>query len=228
MAALKYLRTLSDEQKDIFNSRMNSLSEVLKRLTNHKDDPLLIKKIEEIGQQKLLYEEGFIQVQEFMRQRNIIVKTKLDIMGPQMRKFLQEIVKSAFKDQDAIASYYASISMGHLLLARLYMTKFLDTNDFLSVDRFKKEINELDKNFSILERELQNTTRRKLFRKTQKLSLDYREEFYKLVNIIKERNTVITNVMDKIGPEVGFEIEKLKLNNKETQDTIGPFMARSY
>ena len=56
-----------------------------------------------------------------------------------MEHTLTDIMISAHDDQDLVASFNAGLAMKHLLLARLYMAKFLDTNEQKAVDRVHEE-----------------------------------------------------------------------------------------
>ena len=74
------------------------------------------------------YENDFKKVETAKDERNRLVYDVLDVKGPFMEKNLSAILESANKDNKTQISFSTAISLKHLLLARLYVTKFLDTN----------------------------------------------------------------------------------------------------
>jgi len=109
-----------------------------------------------------------------------------------------------------------------LLLGRLYVIKFLDDNSQASVDRVKLEFEELNKQLKNLDRNLQNRRRRELFKEVETKQEVYFNAFQRLTKVIFNRNEIIENSLDKIGPEIAGLINEIKLSIKDQQDTLGP------
>ncbi len=151
-----------------------------------------------------------------------MVNEILNVNGPVMEKALTDIMVSAHDDGDVTASYYSGLAMKHLLLARLYMAKFLDTNDQSAVNRVHEEFEKMVTNLDILDRELENPKRRELLATVKNAEELYLKTFDDLAKTIFERNDVINNSLDRIGPEVAGLVEDLKLDIKKVQDEIGP------
>jgi len=168
------------------------------------------------------YEEGFVKVEKARDVRNELVNKFLNVKGPLMENTLTEILESAEKDKDMSAAYYSAVSMKHLLLGRLYMSKFLDENVQSHVDRVNEEFNKMQKNMDILDRELQNPQRRKWLSEVSDAKRIYKENFAKLVQVIFDRNQVISGTLDRLGPEIAKAVEDTKLSVKQEQDILGP------
>jgi methyl-accepting chemotaxis protein len=144
-----------------------------------------------------------------------------------MEKTLTNIMTSAFDDADTNMAYCVGITLKHLLLGRLYMAKFLDTNDRISVDRVHTEFNKMQKQLDILEKELDNQDRRRMMATVIEAKNDYTRTFDDLVNIIFERNKIIRETLDRIGPEIAKHVENVKLSIKSEQDDFGPKLEAS-
>ncbi|WP_070965765.1 methyl-accepting chemotaxis protein [Vibrio sonorensis] len=168
------------------------------------------------------YIQVFSLVEEKIDARNIIVRDQLNIMGPQMERALSQILVTAKEDFDMEAAYLASLSIRNLLLARLYVTKFLDTNGNDEKDRVTKEYRELRNNLISLDTALQDVQRRRLFEEVQKLLPKYIAAFNELTLLIETRNTLKRDRLDIIGQDVALMAEDLKLDIKERQDILGP------
>ena len=168
------------------------------------------------------YEEGFKKVETAKDERNRLVNDILNVKGPFMENTLTEILLSAEKDKDMTASFYSALSMKHMLLARIYMAKFLDENKQVQVDRVNEEFEKMQTNLAILDKELQNPQRRKWLAEVTEAKKVYLENFNTLAKVIFDRNEVISGTLDRLGPEIAKAVEDTKLSVKKDQDILGP------
>src|SRR3546814_6440367 len=107
------------------------------------------------------YETSFGQVRDLRAQRNTLVD-QLDASGPEMERSLSEVMRSANADDDAAAAFGAGETLRSLLLARLYVTKFLSENGQEDVDRVRSELADASEAAGQMLTQLQNPQRRKL------------------------------------------------------------------
>ena len=215
---------ITGSQKDVdqyrfYVERMNTFLEEAKVEIQKPERAKLVSEIvASVGD----YEKNFATVIQMRAQRDKMVKNVLNPKGLSMRQNLTDIMHSAFKDKDSTAAYYTGRMQEHLLLARLYVLKFLDTNDIASVERADKEFFEIIKPYRILEKELQNRGRRKLLAEFNRDLKIYSDTFHKLKDLIFERNDIIKNQLDRIGPVIAKAAEDVKLSVKADQDKVGP------
>ncbi|MCA9731991.1 MAG: HAMP domain-containing protein [Deferribacteres bacterium] len=218
----EYIGTGNEEHLRSYNDylkKMNNFLEEAKREINNSERAAKIKSVDESVAE---YEQGFTSVVEFMKQRNKLVDDVLNVNGPLMEKTLTEILTSAEKDGDMTAAYNAGLAMRNLLLGRLYMTKFLDTNSQKDANRSHEEFQKMQELLNVLERELQNPHRRTLLTTVKTAKETYTRAFNELVEVINDRNEIITGTLDRIGPEVAKNVEDVKLSIKGVQDELGP------
>lgn len=88
-------------------------------------DPEFLKVVDNVEEQLQAYVAHFDEVTKKQARRNELVNGVLNKEGPVMERKLSEIMRSAFDDGDAEAAYRAGMTLRNLLLARLYVTKFL-------------------------------------------------------------------------------------------------------
>ncbi|PLX84515.1 MAG: methyl-accepting chemotaxis protein [Desulfuromonas sp.] len=191
------------------------------------NNPERARLVDQADEKLKAYDNAFDKVIAFKEQRNELVFDVLDTQGPAMEKALTEIITSAKKDGDMEAAYLASMGMRNLLLARLYVVKFLDSNDASAVERVKKEFEALNDQMAIMDKSLQNPQRRTLMADIMNMEEKYSAAFAKVVRVIQERNDVITNTLDKLGPQIAKDIEDVKLGVKKEQDALGPQLQAS-
>jgi len=185
-------------------------------------DPKFTKILDNVEKELKSYIVSFTKVTEQQKHRSDIVNDTLNVVGPQMEKELSAIMQSAFKDGDAEAAFRAGNTLRNLLLARLYVVKYLIQNDEPSHTRVLQEFAAMDKNAKQLNANLQNPERQRLAIEAEKQSKIYAAAFEDVHKTIVERNAIITLELDRIGPVVASEIEKLKLHIKSMQDELGP------
>ena len=139
-----------------------------------------------------------------------------------MEKTLTEIMQSAYDDQDVSAAFHAGMVQRNLLLMRLYATKFLVTNEASAFERVLKESVTMTKNYELMLADLQDPARQKLATEIETLHATYEDAVRKVQQTIASRNSIITGTLDRVGPQVARDLENLKLEIKQEQDTLGP------
>ncbi|WP_293267841.1 methyl-accepting chemotaxis protein [Neptunomonas sp.] len=225
--ALKYLKQQSPENVNNFNERLALLQELLIEAREEIQKPtrahLVKSAIDSINE----YEKGFKEVQGYFKHRNDIVEKSLNPNGLEMRKNVTDIITSAYKDNDAQATYYASRAQEQLLLGRLYVTKFLVTNLDSDYQRATEEFKALAEDLHQLDSVLENPTRRKLLSDTQSRMKVYTINVDDVYATIKARNKIINGTLNKIGPHVADQLEQVKLSVKKDQDELGPLAQKS-
>lgn len=222
MAVKNFIIDGSDKALADYTTYHERMSEFLVEAQREIQNPDRAAKVDTIEGQLTTYHKVFEDVQTLKAQRNEIVHGVLNVQGPLMEKTLTAILTSAERDRDMKAAFHSGLALKHLLLGRLYMAKFLDTNDESSVQRVHDEFSLLDEELATLDRELQNRTRRAQLATVIEAKALYEENFDNLVAVILERNDYIQNTLDVIGPNVARLSEDVKLSIKAVQDEIGP------
>ncbi len=207
-----------EDYKTVYKLLEKLINEGIQEITDpeQKDEVVLINhRLKE-------YDANFRKIVELRNNRNYFVFSVLDVHGPSMEKALSSILESAEEDNDEVASFHAAHALKHVLLGRLYVTKFLDKNDSLSVERVYLEFSILHKQMDILISDLQNPQRIQLANQVQELKETYLSTFVQLVKVIQKRNKIQKDILDVIGPQIATSIETIKREVKLQQDTLGP------
>ncbi len=220
-----FLITGSDKDKQQYADYVEKMTGFLEEAKVEIQKPERAKLVQQVVTNVGDYEEAFAEVVAFKEERDTLVYDKMDPNGLAMRVNLTEIMKSAYKDQDPDAAYYAGRIQEHVLLARLFAAKFLDTNDHKAVTRFNKELGpEIDHLAVSLEQGLQNPQRRQQYKAFMEARKIYGDTFTELAALIEKRNDVIANQLDRIGPVIAQNVEDVKLSVKKDQDALGPVL----
>jgi methyl-accepting chemotaxis protein len=225
MKAKDFIITGDPEDAKAYHEQWKQMEQVEAEAKQEIDHPELVKVLDEVSKELAAYKGGFEQVEKHMGEREKLVTEVADVQGPLMEKALSEIMLSANQDGDLSAAFQAGVAMRHLLLGRLYMAKYLDTNDLKAMDRVKQEFVEFQQNLDVLDKELQNPERRKHLATVQAAKKVYERSAGDIAAAVSARNAVIDGTLDKLGPEIAGKVEEMKADITGDQDTLGPKLA---
>jgi methyl-accepting chemotaxis protein len=221
-----FLITGSEKDKHEYEEHSKEMHKYLDQAKKEIQNPERAKRIKLVDKEVDEYDAAFGRVVAIRKDRDKKVGI-LNAKGPEMERALTKILQSAAQDNDMSAALESGLAMRELLLARLYVVKFLESNDQASVDRVNKEMGLLQKSLGKMDKELQNPERRKLLESVIQTKAVYEKAFSEVVGLIFERNKTVSGTLDKIGPMVAENIKEVKLSIKAEQDRLGPELAAS-
>lgn len=222
--ALKFLKEENNENIELFNKRAEQLEQQLKLAKEEIVQPQRARLIRESYDKVETYKKGFKDVIALYQKRNDIVKTQLDQNGAKIRKNISQIIRSAYEDGDTDVTYFAALVQEQLLLGRLYTTKFLVTNTNQDYQRAIQEFKGLEQTINELDDNIQSIQRRALLDEARNSINLYVNGINNVYNVIIERNNIIKNVLNTVGPEISASLEEVKLSVKNDQNTLGPMV----
>jgi methyl-accepting chemotaxis protein len=223
LSAKDFILNGTQQAVERFNDRFELLKKLVGEAQEEIQKPERADKVAYVASAIDDYNRAFHKVVKFMEERNDVVKNHLDPNGLAMRERMSAVMDSAFKDGDAEATFYAGDVQEALLLARLYAVKYLSTNDQKDADRAHYELdNSLTERAKLLDENLQDPQRRQWLAEFYKAKDEYSKALKAINQIIRDRNEIIKNQLDEIGPNVADATEKVKLSVQADQDILGP------
>ncbi len=219
---------ISGSKKDIqqYHERFDKMKRFLIQSQKEIKNKARAEKIKFIVNHIKNYEIGFNKVVKLKAKRNDLLDNTLNKIGPQMERTLTIMMKSAEQDNNPSGAYLTGITLRNLLLGRLYVIKFLDTNGVKEVKRVESEFAKINDDIHKLDQEIKNPKSRQLLAGVKKNRDIYFNAFQQLVATINSRNKIIKGDLDVIGPKVAALTEEVKLGIKAEQDRMGPKLVR--
>ncbi|WP_304085057.1 hypothetical protein [Maridesulfovibrio ferrireducens] len=180
---------ITDSQKDIdeYNQYMTQTDKFMGQSLKEIKNPERTHLVKEASSLLAKYNQQFGAVKNIQNQRNEQVEN-LNRDGPEIEHKLTEIMQSANTDGDITAAYYAGRALRNLLLARLYVSKFLQDNQQGTIDRVHSEFEGFMEEYQTLDREVDNVNRRKLLGEIKILKSNYAASFDIVTKLIFKRN----------------------------------------
>ena len=222
-----FIITGSDKDKQEYQEYVDKMNGFLNTAHKEIQKPERAVKINKIEEELKSYEAAFKEVVSFRTERDKLVNGALNKIGPQMEQSLSKVMESARADGQVEVGFFAGRALRNLLLARLYVMKFLNDNSQASVDRVKKELAGFDSELTELKGHIEDEARLAALKNLRQLSKEYAKGFQRVTEIIFQRNKLISGKLDVIGPNVAKEVEDVKLDIKAVQDKLGPELVAS-
>ncbi len=200
------------------------IGEVREGVTLAKDEikkPYRAERVAKIAADIETYDSGVKRVIELYAVRDKLVKTKLDAIGPEVRKGLTEISRTAAKDGDLQTAFDAALVQESLMLGRLFVAKFLLTNAQPDLERMATELDKADAATEKLQASVENPTRRGILAKIEPQFAEYKKAAADLGILIAERNKIRTETIDKLGEGIGTMAAEIKASAIEDEKALG-------
>ncbi len=194
----------------------------------HKEiqNPERVKLLNEVDAHSVAYQKGFEQIVALINRRNALVNDHLNIIGPEVSKKLTEMNERLTREGNYQVANLASILQGDFLSARLFVTKFLDTNDPASIGRARDEYKEVEVALAHLKANVTGELNYTLAAVEAGLP-KYQSAFEELAVVIQERNKLRTEVLDDNGKSIGEKLEAVKQSADKDEQKLQAETAES-
>jgi len=216
-----FIITSDNKDKQQFESYLQKTKRYIAEANNLITDPARINKIQKLSSLLNQYDTAFEDVVTLKKDQDELINNVLNEKGALIERNLSSILTSAKNDDDITAAYNASLVTRNLLLARLYVMKFLTSNAKNDADRVAEEFTSMDVNLKVLNDELQDPERIMLLNSVITNSTIYKQAFENVVKIINNRNSIVNGTLNRIGPEIADTTEELKLLIEDSQSILG-------
>ena len=181
-----------------------------------------LKRIGEVENGLKEYATTFSEVAELSAQTERLFHEVLNVEGPEMERALTGIMRTAGVGKSGNASSEAAFGLRSLLLARLYVVKYMQSYKSEDRQRVEEEMTELREILGRLEKRLGNGTENNLLNVVSDKSAIYLKTFRTMADALEQRNGMVAETLDRIGPQIADLTEKTKLEYMGEQDELGP------
>lgn len=206
--------------KEFLDKSKDFMATAHKSVKNPERSTNLAQADEKIG----MYDNSFGKIVAFKVERDKMV-AHLDQLGSTMEQTLTDLMDKAAKTGATSTGYKAGLAIRRLLLARLGVIDFLATSDPAEAEQVVKELTELEPALTELKGSLLRVEWQSLVDDMAKSLGEFKTTFATLVDKTRERNTLVANTLDKLGPEIAATTENINLSYLKSQDEMGPTLA---
>ncbi|MGR6504193.1 methyl-accepting chemotaxis protein [Shewanella sp. Koi 1] len=221
-----YVKTGSSETAAEFSAQDSKTRDILAKAKAHIDNPERTQMLEQIIAHEKEYVDIFNrQVVTNQQQRAKLVTGILDVKGPEIEKIISQIMQSSFTDGDVQGAFFAGKNLRELLLARLYVSKFLLDNQADQAQRFRDEIVNTHTTMDELAAALDNLSYQSQVKQAAGLLSEYEQAANGVFEAINNRNQAIVQ-LDNIGIEMAQITSDLQDNTMKFLSEAGDIAAK--
>lgn len=222
MSVKDFLISGSEGQKILYAEELADLQKLLETAGQQVTDAKRLALVKKVKADLEQYDLGFQQIVALKVKRDTLVGENLEPNGQAMRDNLTMIMESAYKAFDPEATYYAGQLLEHVLLARLYAARFLDTSNPEAVIAFNEELGEkIAKIQENMDLAVDASERQAMYASFVEARVKYSATFAELVQVIEARNDILINQMGQIEPVIAKAADDVKDLVKSDQDNLG-------
>ena len=218
-----YIITNSEKDLQQYGEYLSKMQDLLNDAKQEIQQPDRASLIADVSKAMVSYQNAFDKTVDLIVERKILYDSRLVPNGERMRVAIDDIIKSAYQDGDSEAAYHAGHVQQKMLIGRLFVVKFLQSNlssDFeIAIKNMQVFVSE---EIEDLNGKLQNPKLRVLFKEFSDAHEAYVQDMRDINYLIVKRNDIIQNTLDVLGPEVAKYIEDMKMSIMKDQDTLGP------
>ncbi|KUI99732.1 HAMP domain-containing methyl-accepting chemotaxis protein [Vibrio sp. MEBiC08052] len=216
-----FLITRETEDITTYQNYLAKMQDFLDEAKQSVQSPERKDLIDQVGRSIDTYNNAFKQAVEVVRQRNAL-ETQLGIYGEDMRKAIAQIINSAYQEGNTKLTYHAGQAQRGMLVGRLFVVKYLQSSrdeDFTTAITNMDQ--ELQDEIQALKQDLQGTPQQNLLTTFLNAHQDYLRDMRDIHSQISQANTII-ETLDKLGPQIAADVEKVTQLVMQEQDTLGP------
>ncbi len=211
---LNYLKQQSKDDIEQFEQKVKLLHDELaeaKEALSQKESKQLIEKSEAA---LVIYETAFREIMALYGRRNTVVHDGLDKIGPQMRKNISQLIESSIDMSDFEGLAAATHMQEKLLLGRLFVTKFLVSNQLNDYNRAMDELKQEKMFLTQSKSRFMNENAKNLLFDIEQSGERYLDGVREVQDIITERNRLITEVLNINGQNIAEYLARVKESNQ--------------
>ncbi|UXI04202.1 methyl-accepting chemotaxis protein [Photobacterium sp. TY1-4] len=218
-----YLMIRQDQQLTEYRDHQAKMNTFLAEAKNSIQSPERAAVINQVETSITAYQQAFDQVVSLTSQRDKILSQQVVPAGETMRQLLSNLMDSTYEDADTQAAYYAARVQEKLLLGEMYVALFMNSGSSVDYNKAHQILgSELRQERDRLNSVLQDAGHRQLLAQFNQSHQQYLESLSAAHTIIENRNVLVNQQLNRIGPEVAELVEAVKLSVMRDQDQLGP------
>lgn len=219
--AKDYVLTGNERDLQQFTERLERLKQSVEETRSHVSDPERLQRLDELSGQFEQYDKSFEKIIQLKRGLKSLSVRIFAVKGPEMDKALEGIMAKT-REAGAGAAYdLASAASRHLLLARINASRFADMRDRKAAETAGTELDKTVSSLRELEASVTEPDTKQIVTETIESATEYIEGFARNVRIVADEDRVMSESMDKIGPNIVRLADELALSIAREQESLG-------
>ncbi|WP_137135407.1 methyl-accepting chemotaxis protein [Rhizobium sp. FKY42] len=227
LAFYRYQVVQTDAGKQDLNDRLTATREIAKAMADLARTDQEKAAATNFAQQAQTYGDAFAKVASLQESVNKLTAEQLNRLGPKLSADLTELAEALENAGNTQAAFQTSALQNDVYGMRLAMNKFLLANAEEDFTRATEAAANAKAQTDVVLKLIVDAGRRERMMGSVGDLAAYSEAMKTAYKTIVEKNAIIENTMNRIGPAVSSAVEELKIAMKKEQDTLGPEIQNS-
>lgn len=193
--ANKYLRTKSQDDQASYQKEMTKFDELLATADKKITDAARVEMLALIKADLQEYRTGFTEITQLIADRDKIEADELNVQGPLVADKLNEVLQSAYEENDTIAIFYGAQTQAAVLLMRLDVFKYLELGDEQWVTKFEERYQQARTVLDQFDAKVQDDNHRQLMAEAKAAVEAYNTAFHSLRDDYATQNELVTKLV---------------------------------
>ena len=217
-----YLITSDAADVQGFHEYLDDTREELMNAKSALQKPAWLNTLDRQDQRLTEYAQAFDNVVTNNQTFQQTLNNNLSVKGPELEQLLTQLLQAERDKGDEGAVYRLSMAMRNLLLGRLYVLKFVESNAVADADRVSQELSaSLQALNAQLTQDSDSAIRADLERAVSLLEV-YIQGTATLKQAQIASNQIVEQKLDVLGPQIASDLDKLMTEVQSMQDALGP------
>lgn len=222
MATMDYLLKNNSEMVSVFNQTYEETIKAIAEAKSISTQAEQLQAFDKLKQDVDAYNASFDDVHQLMMKRNDIIENVLDKNGKIMEQILTAIMRSSYNNMVFEVQNSSAESLRTLLLARLYTTKFIQSNSEEDMKRVQQEFATVTSQVENLMSEIASPIGKERLNELIAIIKLYSQGVKDLYETIKQRNEIRENQLNRLGKVIAKNADNIQTMSKNKQDQLGP------
>ncbi len=225
--AKSYITSEAQRELDGFNKYFGMTQEAVNVASAEIVEPERGKSLNKIKQSLQTYNQSFNEMKALKNQRAGIFSNKLVPSGGVVVDGLDSLNHSLRERGDSEGAYLTSMALRHLLLGRLYVQKYTDTDDPAMYTTATVELAKLKSFVGKLDGHMNGAGQATLLEKVVDSVDVYLSSLADIKMISEKHDAIVVNSLDVLGPEIAAATAEITENIHSVSEALGPQLQKT-
>ncbi len=220
--AKSYITSEQERELNGFKNYFAQTQQSVESARGKMTEPERVAKLDLIDNALDDYQKSFNDMTSLKMERTSLFDNSLVPSGAIIDKNLNELLIAA-KDADQPEAMYAmATSLRKLLLGRLFVQKYMATNDKDTLNQAIEELSALSQEMAGAQSLFTTNQQQQLLKEAGTHIENYQAALNKIAAITNQHNAIVTDSLDQLGPKIASATANITDHIKEIEEQLGP------
>ncbi len=225
--AKSYITSEAQRELEGFSKYFGMTEDAVKAAGREIAEPERVRSLKKIEKSLQTYQQSFNDLRALKEQRAQVFSQKLVPSGGVIVEGLDTLNHSMRDARDTEGAYLSSMALRHLLLGRLYVQKYTDTDDLVTYDTAVGELTTMKTFAEQLGGHVKAAEQVSLQSKIVNNIDIYLASLAEIKAITGQHDDIVVNSLDVLGPEIATATAEITGHIHAESEALGPMLQKT-